>query len=306
MDEIAVPISWFRPAEEPESLSDAVCTRGSEVTTSDPALDNSKASPAVAVYLLQFYPVTQACVQPCVSADGQLANNPALPPVSLSQQSSEGPCFASPSPQTCSRIQNVHSREIESKATTVKLEPICLLTEQQDLKQQSSNYQSNIEPPPKWKQADSGEQPVTVISRVANDNSVHLTPAKHTNQISAGTLSVSSVRTTNSMNPVEPVRSVEHNVRTQPGEKPYSCNLCGKVFARAHNLKAHSQTHSGALPFACKICRKSYSQGAYYRIHSEILSGGRPYTCDVCSKVFCNSRSFNFHIRSHSRRKIIA
>ncbi|GLH01386.1 Protein glass [Gryllus bimaculatus] len=319
MDEIAVPISWFRQSEGQDSLAvDPVYVRDGELTTAtDPTLQGNKQSPTVAVYLLQFYPVTQACVQPCVTTTSnghQLTTSAVIPQVSIQQPTINGSCFVSQASQVCPTNQNVDAISLEGKPTTLKLEPLCLFAEQQEIKQtnQCLATQDNLVPTckvplvQKWKdEGNTREHPITIVTTGPQENSVHLQQTNQATQVTSGTLSVHSVSNSNPTYSTETFHTIDHVVRTQPGEKPYSCNVCGKVFARAHNLKAHSQTHSGALPFPCKICRKSYSQEAYYRIHSEILSGGRPYTCEVCSKVFCNSRSFNFHVRSHSRRKCI-
>jgi uncharacterized Zn-finger protein len=45
--------------------------------------------------------------------------------------------------------------------------------------------------------------------------------------------------------------TLQNHIRTHNGDKPYKCNVCGKVFSQNGTLQNHIRTHTGDKPYKC-------------------------------------------------------
>lgn len=88
---------------------------------------------------------------------------------------------------------------------------------------------------------------------------------------------------------------------SEPIERPFVCEVCGRKFIRSTHLRRHMRIHTGEKPFACHICGRRYARGDYLRAHINAHRRDRVHKCKHCNEIFHDLMRFAEHCRAVHR-----
>ncbi|XP_015041657.2 zinc finger protein 311 isoform X1 [Drosophila pseudoobscura] len=88
-----------------------------------------------------------------------------------------------------------------------------------------------------------------------------------------------------------------------PQGAPHACDVCGRRFSEAYNLRIHKMTHTDEKPHVCDGCGKGFRQLNKLRIHYVTHTPDRPHKCDICGKGFRFANYLVVHRRLHTGEK---
>ncbi len=89
-----------------------------------------------------------------------------------------------------------------------------------------------------------------------------------------------------------------HTHDPQPSE--FLCSLCGKTFTKKYRRDVHEKAHMGEAPFKCNYCEKRFVTGQQRQNHERIHTGERPFHCTHCGKQFTTKDKLTTHLRVHT------
>ena len=78
--------------------------------------------------------------------------------------------------------------------------------------------------------------------------------------------------------------------------------LCLDIFFLLHLYIYYISSSKGEKPYSCDMCGKSFATSSHYHYHIRSHSGEKPYRCDFCGKMYTASGSLRLHLKSHLSR----
>jgi KRAB domain-containing zinc finger protein len=74
----------------------------------------------------------------------------------------------------------------------------------------------------------------------------------------------------------------EHHQRNHGEVRPFSCDVCNKMFAIRKDLEQHKIMHIEERPYYCDVCNMSFRNLSALKRHMFRHNNNYPFSCDLC------------------------
>ncbi|XP_075742522.1 uncharacterized protein LOC119169112 isoform X4 [Rhipicephalus microplus] len=92
-----------------------------------------------------------------------------------------------------------------------------------------------------------------------------------------------------------------HRCSERPrGRGRYTCRYCRYACNDRLEHSLHQTQHLKDRPFSCGVCGKAFARNSDRNRHVKIHTGVRPFQCDVCSRKFRQSWHLQYHRSTHT------
>lgn len=106
----------------------------------------------------------------------------------------------------------------------------------------------------------------------------------------------------------KPIDLKRHHDAVHDKKRPFVCQACGKSFSLKCTLTRHTEIHdSEERKFvSCGICLKMFSSKSSLNLHQRLHKNLKPFKCQQCTSAFRTSGHLKSHLKTHSRKSIVA
>lgn len=99
----------------------------------------------------------------------------------------------------------------------------------------------------------------------------------------------------------------QHSMNCHDNNTSYHCSHCKNVFSEENLLLWHMTIHCVGQFYQCPDCSKSFTSKLFYFIHVIIVHmRHKPYRCLECEQTFPNKDKLCFHIKVHTKHRVLS